>query len=321
MVMSTAELIRKATGPVGTADVGEAGAGLLSPEQSADFLDKVYDATAFSQAQRNLRRRSAEGSINKIGIGGRILRKKNEGVDDAELIKPDFGEVDYAVKRYRADTEINEEVFEDNIEGEGFEDHWIGLITAQIGRDLEDLHFNGDESSSDKFLKLNEGWLEQLAAGSSGAHRVNGASIESGAVTKDQFFAALAAMPAKYKNSGRLRYIGNPTVQERYWEFLTDRATGAGDRALLGETMNLPGAIPFLGVPAMPTTRLLLADPANFIVVTRRDIRYRKTTEGREAIRQDKRFYAWFLATDPVIEEADAVVDVYGLSVTQAFPA
>lgn len=320
MSMTNAELLRKATGVVATTDL-EAGAGLLSPEQSADFLDKVYDATPFSQAQRNLRRRSAEGSINKIGIGGRILRKKNEGVDDSELVKPDYGEVEYAVKRYRADTEINEEVFEDVIEGEGFEDHWIGLITDQIGRDLEDLHFNGDESSADKFLKLNEGWLEQLAAVGSGAHRVNGGSIDSGAITKGQFFAGLAAMPNKYKSNGRLRWIGSPAVFERYFEGLTERNTAAGDAALLGDNLRLPGAIPPLMVPAMPSNRLLLADPQNFIVVTRRDVRYRKTTEGREAIRQDKRFYAWFLATDPIIEENDAIVDVYGLSTTQAFPA
>jgi hypothetical protein len=320
MSMSNAELLRKATGVVVTTDL-EAGAGLLSPEQSSDFLDKIYDATPFSQAQRNLRRRSAEGSINKIGIAGRILRKKNEGVDDSTLVKPDYGEVEYVVKRYRADTEINEEVFEDNIEGEGFEDHWIGLITDQVGRDLEDLHFNGDESSSDLFVKLNEGWLEQLAAGGSGAHRVTGASIDSGAITKGQFFAGLEAMPSKYKGNGRLRWIGNPSVFERYFEGLTERATGAGDAALLGENLRLPGAIQKLEVPAMPTTRLLLADPTNFIVVTRRDVRYRKTTEGREAIRQDKRFYAWFLATDPIIEETDAIVDVHGLDVTEAFPA
>lgn len=318
MSMTQAEMLRKATGGMSTGDL-EIGAGLLSPEQSAEFLDKVYDATPFSQAQRNLRRRAPTGSINKIGIGGRILRGKTESVDDATLIKPDFGEVEYVVKRYRADSEITEETFEDNIEGEGLEDHVIGLITDQVGRDLEDLHFNGDESSTDPFLKLNEGWLEQLVTANT--HRVNGGSVDSGAITKGQFFAGLAAMPSKFKSNGRLRWIGNASVFERYLEGLTERNTAAGDAALLGENLRLPGAIPPLVVPSMPSNRLILADPQNFIVVTRRDVRYRKTTEGREAIRQDKRFYAWFVATDPLIEETDAIVDIYGLSTTQAFPA
>ena len=317
MTMSNAVLLRKAAGTISTGDIGAgAGHGLLSAEQTDAFLDKVYDATPFSQAQRNLRRRSAEGSINKIGIGGRILRKKTEGVDDATLIKPDFGEVEYAVKRYRADTEINEEVFEDNVEGEGFEDHWVGLVADQIGRDLEDLHFNGDESlTTDPFLKLNEGWLEQLAAAGSGANRVNGATIDAGAVTKGQFFGALDALPDKYKTNGRLRWIGNNRVFTSYIEYLSNRATAAGDAALVNGDLTSIQSIPILRVPAMPATRLILADPQNFIVVTRREVRYRKTTEGREAIRQDKRFYAWFLGTDPIIEETDAIVDVYGLVV------
>lgn len=315
MTMSNAALLRKAAGAIATGDF--ASTGLLSPEQSTAFLDRVYDATPFSQAQRNETRRSSEGSIPRLGIGGRILRKKNEGVDDATLIKPEFTDIDYAVKRYRADSEIDEEVFEDNIEGEGFEDHWVNTVADQIGRDLEDLHFNGDETlTSDPFLKLNEGWLHQMAAGGSGVNRVNAATIDAGAVTKGDFFAGLQAMPNKYKNSGSLRWIGNPAIFLAYLEYLTDRATGAGDAALVaGAAVGLPGGFGRLEVPAMPSDRLILADPKNFVVVTRRAIRYRKTTEGRQAIRQDKRFYAWFLATDPIIELPEAIVDVYGLVV------
>jgi len=316
MPLTNADLLRKAAGPIATGDIGSgAGHGLLSDEQSTEFLRRVYDTTPFSQAQRNETRRSAEGTINKMGIGGRILRKKNEGVDDATLVKPDFGEVEYAVKRYRADSEINEEVFEDNIEGEGFEDRWIGEVTGQIGRDLEDLHFNGDEASLDPFVKLNDGWLKQLAAGGSGAHRVNGATIDSGDATKNQFFAALEAMPNKFLTSGTLRWVANPMFFLAYLEYLTDRATGAGDAALTAGEVKLPGNIGKIEVPAMPADRLLLVNPRNCMVVTRRAIRYRRTTEGREAVRQDKRFYAWFLATDPIIEETDAIVDVYGLSI------
>ena len=313
MTLSNAALLRKAAGPIGTTDVGTAGHGLLSDEQSTEFLRRVYDATPFSGLQRNETRRSAEGSINKMGIGGRILRKKNEGVDDATLIKPEFGEVEYAVKRYRADSEINEEVFEDNIEGEGFEDRWIGEVTGQIGRDLEDLHFNGDESDADPFLKLNEGWLEQMAAGGSGVNRVNGATINGGAITKDHFFAALEALPDKYQQDGTLRWMGRPSVFRKYVEYLSNRATSAGDAALVnGELTSIQG-IGIVRVPAMPVSRLILGNPKNFIVVTRKAIRYRRTTEGRQAIRQDKRFYAWFMATDPIIEETGALADVYGL--------
>jgi hypothetical protein len=315
MTMTQAELLRKAAGPIGTGDIGSgtAGHGLRGAEQSTEFLRRVYDTTAFSGAQRNETRRSPTGTIQKMGIGGRILRKKTAGVDDATLIKPEFGEVEYVAKRYRADTEIEEEVFEDNIEGQGFEDHWINEITGQIGRDLEDLHFNGDETSADPFVNLNNGWLKLISAGGSGAHRVNGATIDVGAVTKNTFFGALDAMPAKFKTGGSLKFVGNPSIFSDYLEYLTNRASAAGDAALTAGDVTLPKGVGKIEVPSMPADRLLLVNPKNFIVVTRRTIRYRKTTEGRQAIRQDKRFYAWFLETDPIVEEMDAVVDVYGL--------
>jgi len=318
MPLTNADLLRKAAGPIATGDIGSgAGHGLLSDEQSTEFLRRVYDTTPFSQAQRNETRRSAEGTINKMGIGGRILRKKNEGVDDATLVKPDFGEVEYAVKRYRADSEINEEVFEDNIEGEGFEDRWIGEVTGQIGRDLEDLHFNGDttDTSADAaFLTQNSGWLYQLANAGL-AHRVNGAAVNGGAIEKSHFFDGFQALPDKYKaQADQMRWLMSPTNKSRWLEYLTGRSTAAGDSALLGQGGDRPHGILIQEIPAMPNTRILLANTSQFIVLNTRDIRIRRTTEGREAIREDKRFYAIFIDDDPIIEEQDGVVDIYGMA-------
>lgn len=87
---TNADLLRKAAGPIGTGDF-TASVGTLQPEQSNTFLDQVYVATPMSSLQRNERRRAKAGSIAKIGIGGRLLRKKSAGVDDATLAKPLFG--------------------------------------------------------------------------------------------------------------------------------------------------------------------------------------------------------------------------------------
>lgn len=312
--MTQAELLRKAAGPIATGDFS-ATSGLLSPEQSTAFLDAAYDATPLAKLIRTERRRAKSGSIAKIGIGGRLLRKKTAGVDDATLAKPTTSDVSFQTVGSRLDWEIEEEVFQENIEQEGYEDHLGGLMADQVGRDLEDLHINGDtaDTSSDApFLTQNDGWLKLIAAGGSGAHRVNGATIGSGYIQKGHFFAALAALPSKYHQDGGLRFLGNPTLWYAYLEYLSNRATGVGDAALSG-TAAAPQGVPFVQVPAMPSTRLLLVNPKNLIAVNTREIRKRKTTEGREAIRQDKRFYAIFLDDDPIVEEMDAVADVYGV--------
>lgn len=313
MTMSNAALLRKAAGPVGTGDF-TAASGLLSPEQSSAFLDAVYVSTPFTQLQRSERRRAMTGTIAKIGIAGRNLRKKNAGVDDATLIKPTFGDVPYSIQRYRVDSEIEEEVFEENIEQEGFEDHWLSTITGQVGRDLEDLHFNGDTTIvADPFLSLNDGWLRQLAL-SATATRINGATINAGAISKDHFFAAYQALPDAYKaQSDQMRWLMSPTVESRWLEYLSNRATAGGDAALLGEGGRRPHGIAIQTIPAIPNDRVLLSATRNFIVVFHRDVRYRKTTEGRQAIREDKRFYAWFLSDDPIIEEDKGIADIYGL--------
>jgi hypothetical protein len=315
MTITQAELLRKAAGPIATGDF-TAASGLLAAEQANTFLDMVYDGTPFAALQRAVRRRAKTGTVAKIGIGGRLLRPKTAGLDDATLQKPLFGDVSYTCVRMRLDWEVEEEVFEENIEGEGLEDHLMRLMTEQIGRDLEDLHFNGataDTSSDAAFLTMNQGWLAQLAA-SGDAHRVNGGAVNSGNIAKDHFFDALEAMPGKYKSQGGLRWIGSGTLFDRYAEALTNRATAAGDAILTNGQVTEIAGYPVTRIPAMPNSRLLLAVPGNFIVVNTRDIRNRKTTEGREAIREDKRFYAVFIDDDPIIEEEDAVVDVYGLA-------
>jgi hypothetical protein len=315
MTMTNADLIRKATGAIGTGDF-LAASGLLSPQQASKFLDAVYTATDFSKLHRTERRNAKAGTIAKIGIGRRLLRKKTAGVDDSTLVKPSFGDVGYQTIASRLDWEVEEEVFQDNIEGEGLEDHLVRLMTDAVGRDLEDLHFNGDTSDTSvdaPFLTQNDGWLVQIADGASGAHRTNGGTINSGNLTKAHFFAAMNALPNKYITDG-VRWILSPLNVARYVEYLSNRATAAGDAALVNGDLTAIAGIKIAKVSAMPNDRILLADPKNFIAINTREIRRRKTTEGREAIRTDKRFYAIFLDDDPIVEEMDAVSDIYGLA-------
>ena len=63
----------------------------------------------------------------------------------------------------------------------------------------------------------------------------------------------------------------------------------------------------------MSDNKILLTDPKNLIVVNTYDMKIRKTTEGKEAIMQDKRFYVCHLDLDPIIEELDATAIITNL--------
>lgn len=64
----------------------------------------------------------------------------------------------------------------------------------------------------------------------------------------------------------------------------------------------------------MPDDKIILTDPKNLIEVATYGVQIRKTTEGKEAIMQDKRFYVVHFDFDPIIEELDATAIITGLA-------
>ncbi|EKS8377889.1 phage major capsid protein [Bacillus cereus] len=316
MTMTNAQLLKRLD-RIEKAAMATSGmnAGLLSPEQSKEFFRMAFDSTPFSQLHRKATRKAKQGELDKIAIGGRILRKKTENSDDGYRAGVETSKIEYNTKPIRLPWEITEELLRENIEGENFEDVVMELMATQTGIDLEDLHWNGDLDSSDPFLNINDGWLKKIKK-SKKSHIVDHAKLVTGtgeAATANGFgkgsiFALSGAMPNKYKNSN-LRWIMSPNRREKWIEYLTDRPTGAGDAALLGagDQVNKPMGYGIVTVPSLTDDVILLADPKNFIAVNTYDTRVRKTTEGKTAVMEDKRFYVIHFDDDAVIQEMDAV--------------
>ncbi len=290
-------------------------AGLLNPEQSKEFFRMAFDTTPFSQLHRKEMRKAKQGELDKIAIGGRILRKKTENSDDNYRANVQTSKIEYNTKAIRLPWEITEELLRENIEGEGYEDTVMALMSTQLGIDLEDLHWNGDTESSDGMLSINDGWLKKIKK-SKESHIVDHAKLVTGTgeaaaangFGKGSIFALSSAMPNKYKNSN-LRWIMSPSRREKWIEYLTNRPTGAGDAALLGagDQVNKPMGYGIVTVPSLEDDVIILADPKNFIAVNTYDTRVRKTTEGKTAVMEDKRFYVIHFDDDAVIQEMDAV--------------
>lgn len=298
---------------------GDVTYGLLSPEQVQQFYVQIYEQIPFSGLHRKETKSAKTGELDKIAVGSRLLRAKTEGPagDDGYRVGATFGRVPYTCVRMKLPWEVSEDVFHDNIEGEALEDKLMGMLTAQLAIDLEDLHWNADTAAGagpdQAFLQLNDGWWKQLVAG---GHVVNGAAINAGAIEKGHFFAAYKAMPDKYKSRGTLRWCMNAATQIAWIEAVSNRATGAGDMALLGvDAVNSPFGIPVVKVPSLADGKLALLDPMNLIAVNTWDVRIRKAAEGKSAVMNDMRYYSVFLDDDSVIEELDATVIVTGMTI------
>jgi hypothetical protein len=157
------------------------------------------------------------GEVDGMALATASYAARPGTVDDGYRVAPLFSRRTYSCVRLKLPWEVSEETFTDNIEGERLEDKLMGMLTTQLGLDLEDLHWNGDTadvSPDADFLSVNDGWWKQLTAG---AHVVNGAAINGGVISKEHFFAAYRALPHKYFRSGRVVWAMNPATKISWW--------------------------------------------------------------------------------------------------------
>lgn len=292
-------IIRKAAIATGTL-----ASGLLNPEQARKYIQQTFDATNLGGLVRHEMRTAKTGEIDKIGIGRRIVRKKTENTDDNYRAGVDTSQIEYSTTAVRLPWEITEETLRENIEGQNFENIVTNLMTTQLGVDMEDLYLNGDEATepTDKdydFLKINDGWIKQIG---NGGHVYDATSEDD--MSLDMFYKALASLPNKY-NNGKLRWLMSPKRAQEWELFLLNKVVNQGG-AVPDSVYTSPARIQAVECPSLDDKTILLTDPKNLIVVNTYSVQIRKTTEGKEAIMQDKRFYVVHLDYDPIIEELDA---------------
>lgn len=173
---------------------------------------------------------------------------------------------------------------------------------AWTGTDAEEIGTQGDVD----FLKINDGWIKQI---SNGGH-VYDASSES-SMSLDLFYKTLAQLPNKY-NNGKLRWLMSPKRAQEWELFLLNKVIGQGG-AVPDSIYTAPARIPSVECPSLDDNTIMLTDPKNLIVVNTYGVQIRKTTEGKEAIMMDKRFYVTHLDYDPIVEELDATAIIKGL--------
>lgn len=161
--------------------------------------------------------------------------------------------------------------------------------------DVEEIGTAGDED----FLKLDDGFIKQIKAG---GHTMDASNYND--MNLELYFKMLSLVPNKY-NNGNLRWIMNPTRKQQWDLFLYQEIISKGG-AVPEFLFNAPASIPALECPNMPNDVIILSDPQNLIEVNTYSVQIRKTTEGKEAIMQDKRFYVVHFDLDALIEETDA---------------
>jgi hypothetical protein len=201
------------TGPNAVNPSGEAGSGILRPEQARRFIDYVWDATTLAQDGRRVTMRANTMELEKVNVGERVIRAAAQAVGDYTNAGATFSKVELTTKKIRLDWEVAAEALEDNIEGAQLEDHIVRLMTNAFGNDIEDLAINGLGSGNDAFLGIMEGFVNRVKTDGDAHESV--VTVANNAWTTDVMQNIITAMPRKYRaiKSNLKFYAGTDAFQ------------------------------------------------------------------------------------------------------------
>ena len=308
--------------------------GLLNPEQSARFLDYMFDATVIGKVARTVRMKSDTTEIDRMSVGEKLVKLASEGENTAANSGVTFSKISLTTKKLRMDWELSTESLEDNIEGADLEDHIARMMATQAGNDIEDLILNGDASSADFLYKSFDGIVKKA--------KTSGRVVDAaGAViTREVFNKALKAMPRKYKQRRTdLRFLsGSNLIQDFLYAnsigtnqtIPQDIASGIirGDVPVLGGPAGYVApyafGIPIVEVPLLPETQtgtyaspsgyhgdVHLTFPNNVVIGIKRDVTVYRFFQPRK----DTIEYTMYTRVGVQIEQADAWVVVKNVKV------
>ena len=325
-----------AANPTDGIHVGSEGkGGLLNPEQSARFLDYMFDATVIGKVARTVRMRADTTEIDRIGVGEKLMKLAAEAENTGSNAAVQFSKISLTTKKLRLDWELSTESLEDNIEGADLEDHIARLMATQAGNDLEDVVLNGNTAlTTDALYKSFDGVVKIAKAN---GHVVAGAGA---VISRDIFNKALKAMPRKYKQRRPdLRFLAGSNLIQDYLYSTSQNIQNVnpqdiassiirGDQGGLGGPAGYVApfafGIPIVEVPLLKETQtgsyatptgehgdVHLTFPNNVVIGIKRDVTvYRFFWPKKDSIE-----YTMYTRVGTQIEQADAWVVVKDVKV------
>jgi len=311
------------SGPNAVNPSGDAGSGILRPEQARRFIDYVWDATVLAKDGRRVTMRANTMELEKVNVGERVIRAANQGDSTYTNAGATFTKVELTTKKIRLDWEVSAEALEDNVEGAALEDHLVRLMTNAFANDIEDLAINGTGSVSDGgFLSIMEGFVPRVRTNGDAHESV--VTVTEDAWTPEVMQGIILSLPRKYRalKSNLKFYAGtdafqgivanNGTLSDAIAEALGKNGNTQGNTQsyLDGEGQTFGGArttrvlgIDVMEVPYFPAGYVDLTFPQNRIWGFQRDI-----TVNREYVpKKDTIEYTVFVRFGIQWEEEDAI--------------
>jgi HK97 family phage major capsid protein len=270
--------------------------GYLLPEQQMRFYRKMIAQPTILQNVRTIQMPRPQLEINKIGFGTRMLQAANQGAVSAveagetgsraltreQRYQPTTDKISLETSEVIAEINLPYEVLEDNIEGgqiDGteFENTILDMMAERAAADLEELLINGDTTSGDTYLALQNGILKNVV---SNIVNQNGAPLDA-----DMFANMMKALPVQYHRLfGQYKHYLENTQEINYRMQVAQRQTSLGDAILQGTAPVSVLGIPMERAAYMPTNNILMTIPKNIIWGVQRQMRMEFDKNIRERV-------------------------------------
>ena len=144
--------------------------GAMNPEQANRFITFMQDYSSILKKVNFIRMTQTRRNLDSLEVNKRAMRMQNENADN-----PATGTVEY--KRRVLSTvgvimpyDVTFQHIKENIEGENINDTLARMFAQEFSNSAVELAFLGDESSSDNFFNINDGWIK-IANDDSDTHK------------------------------------------------------------------------------------------------------------------------------------------------------
>lgn len=293
----------------------------LSFQEAKQFIDFVVDESVLMKQVRTVVMPDKKYRIDKIGLGGKVLTKGTAGVDPGDTVSVNNPTVvELSAEEVVAVVSISDDLLEDNIEGDAFVQHLLGMISRSAANELDQAAIHGDTGVADTgIMDRWDGFYKLAKAG--GAHVIEAMAdadrywpgANGGKATR-----LLKTLPTKYRQD--YRNLGMVLHNDLYLDYMDELASKGYSEAWQAITgmQDVPiRSIKNVRVPMLKTdmgftysatpytdgTFAMVTDLRNLIVGIHREIRL----EPQRFARKRCTDYVLSMRADVKIENPDAI--------------
>ena len=223
----------------------------LSEEEADRFIDFVIDESGLKDKVRLIRMDKRTQNIDKLALGSeKVLKPGVAAQDPGETVSISTSQIKLQTEEIVGVVRISDEALEDNIEGDAFADHLLGLIARASSNQIEDALLFGSKTlqpaTPTEITQLWNGWITQAKSGGNIVDAA-GAGFGDRFIEREKLSKLVKAMPTKFrKNKRNMNFTMSDDIDQDWSDVvLAGRATALGDAALQGDAPNRYRSITF----------------------------------------------------------------------------